>query len=323
MARPEWVNQVKLSRTLGMRILLGAILIVVALSTNRSFLGWGLFVIFAVLFVPVGRARSFLFSFVPYAAVWFIFTFLRSLADETVLAETLNTRVSQLERWLFGGQLPTIQLQDRFFDPASMHWYDYFFTGIHWSYFIIPHAVAVWLWLRQPQLFRHFMSALALSLAVGLCIYFLIPSNPPWLAPEPINSPSAAPVYRVMESVGRQLGAGLYNASYRVIGESNPIAAMPSIHMAVTFLIVFPLFRAGRWWSIAAWVYCALMAYALVYLGEHYVVDIIVGVLITTYAWFAAGTWMNRVAPFVFAKVTQEATGVTPDRRPEPAVSAR
>jgi membrane-associated phospholipid phosphatase len=318
MARPQWLGQIKFTRSVGIRLLLGAILIVIAQATNLGFLGWGLFVIFAVLFVPVGRARSFLFSFVPYAAVWFIFTFLRSLADETVLAETLNTKVSQLERWLFGGQLPTVTLQDRFFDPAQMHWYDYFFTGVHWSYFIIPHAVAVWLWLKRPQLFRHYLSALTLSLAVGLCIYFLIPSNPPWLAPEPINSPSAAPVYRVMEAVGKQLGGGLYNASYKVIGESNPIAAMPSIHMAITFLIVFPLFRAGRWWGTAALFYSSLMACALVYLGEHYVVDVTVGILITTYAWVAAGTWMNRVAPFVFSKLTQEATGLSQERRPEP-----
>jgi hypothetical protein len=323
MARPAWVAQFKPTRTLGIRLLLGAMLIVVAEATNLTFLGWGLFVIFAVLFVPIGRARSFLFSFIPYAAVWFIFTFLRSLADETVLAETLNTRVSQLERWLFGGQLPTVTLQDRFFDPTSMHWYDYFFTGIHWSYFIIPHVVAVWLWLKRPQLFRHYLSAIALSLAVGLCIYFLIPSNPPWLAPEPINSPSAAPVYRVMEAVGKQLGGGLYNASYKVIGESNPIAAMPSIHMAITFMIVFPLLRAGRWWATAALIYSGLMAFALVYLGEHYAVDVAVGMLITTYAWVAAGTWMNRVAPFVFSKLTQEATGIAPERRPEPVPSVR
>jgi membrane-associated phospholipid phosphatase len=322
MKWPKWVREFKFSRSLAIRLILGALLVAIALLTNLGFLGWGLFLVFAVLFVPVGRARSCVFSFVPYAAVWFIFTALRSLADETRLAKTLNTNVSRLERWLFNGQLPTVILQDRFYDPTHLHWYDYFCTGVHWSYFIIPHAVAVWLWLRRPQLFRHYLSALTLLLSVGLCIYFLIPSNPPWLAPEPINSPSAAPVYRVMEAVGKQLGGGLYNASYRVIGESNPIAAMPSIHMAVTFLIVFPLFKAGRVWGFLALAYAAIMGYSLIYLGEHYFVDVTVGVLITTYAWFAAGTWMNKVAPYVFGRITPVSTGVAPERRPEPAGSS-
>jgi hypothetical protein len=317
----ERIDNFKFTRSVVIRLILGAVLVAVASLTNFGFLGWGLFVVFAVLFVPVGRARSFVYSFVPYAAVWFIFTALRSLADETRLAKTLNTNVSKLERWLFNGQLPTVTLQDRFFDPNHLHWYDYFCTAVHWSYFVIPHVVAVWLWLRRPQLFRQYLGALTLMLAIGLCIYFLIPSNPPWLAPEPINSPSAAPVYRVMEAVGKQLGGGLYSASYRVIGESNPIAAMPSIHMAVTFMLVFPLFKAGRIWGFLGLAYSAIMAYSLVYLGEHYVVDVTVGVLITTYAWFAAGTWMARVSPYVFGRLTRTATGVKPERIAEPVGS--
>ncbi|MGH2559763.1 MAG: phosphatase PAP2 family protein, partial [Thermomicrobiales bacterium] len=243
------------SRSLWIRIAIAVILIAVSALTNRQFLGWGLFVVFAVLAVPLGRARSFLYSFVPYAVVWFVFTALRSLADETVLARTLNTHVSRLERWLFGGQLPSITLQDRFLDLSNLSWYDYFLTGVHWSYFIIPHAVAIRTWQKHPALFRHYLGAMMLLLAVGLCIYFLIPSNPPWLAPEPINSPSAAPVFRVMEAIGKELGGGLYQASYRVIGESNAIAAMPSIHMAITFLLVFPARRAGRRWTILAFIY--------------------------------------------------------------------
>jgi hypothetical protein len=272
------------------------------LLTNRSFLGWGLFAVFAILLVPLGKARSFVLSFGPYAAVWFIFTALRSLADETVLAQTINTEVADLERWLFNGQLPTVMLQDRLFDPLQLHWYDYFFTVVHWSYFIVPHAVAIRTWYKNPPLFRQYLAAMTLLLAVGLCVYFLIPSNPPWLAPEPINSPSAAVIYRVMETIGKELGGGLYDASYRVVGESNAIAAMPSIHMAITFLLVFPAWHAGRRWTIAALLYNVAMGFSLMYLGEHYFVDVAAGVLITTYAWFAAGYWLRHVAPAMSRK---------------------
>ena len=57
---------------------LSAAIIIGALLTNRSFLGWGVFACFAVLMVPIGRIRNFLFSFGPYAAIWFGFTALRS-----------------------------------------------------------------------------------------------------------------------------------------------------------------------------------------------------------------------------------------------------
>lgn len=285
------------SRALLVRLGIAAAIVVAALPTNRTFLLWGIFATLAVLVVPVGRARSFVLSFVPYAAVWFIFSALRSLADETILARTLNLQVARFERWLFGGQLPTLSLQERFFDPDQLRLHDYYLTAIHWSYFLVPHSVAIGIWHKNPLLFRRYLSAMTLLLAVGLGLYFLIPTNPPWLAPDAVNSPAAAQVARVMATIGERLGGGLYRASYRVIGESNPIAAMPSIHMAITFLLVFPAWSAGKRWRVAAVGYAASMAVALVYLGEHYVVDIAVGMLITAYAWFAAGFWLERVAP--------------------------
>jgi hypothetical protein len=280
------------------RLALSTGLVAVSLATGEnSFLGWGLFVIFAIMIVPIGRARSFAFSFVPYAAVWFVFTALRSFADQTILARTLNTDVARLERWIFNGQYPTVMLQDRFFDPNSLHWYDYFWTGVHWSYFVIPHLVAIRIWHTHGPLFRHYLSAMALTLGVGICIYFLIPSVPPWMAPEPFETASDPLLIRVMKNIGEELGGGLYRASYRVIGESNPIAAMPSIHMAITFLLVFPALTMGRRWGTAALVYSGLMGFALVYLGEHYVIDVAAGCLIALYGWVGIGIWVRKVAP--------------------------
>lgn len=278
------------------RVAIAVLLITVAAFTNRAFLGWGLFVVFGIVFVPVSRARSFVLSFVPYGAVWFIFTALRSLADETLLARTVNLRVAAFERFLFNGQLPTVTLQHNFFDPDHLHWWDYALTGVHWSYFFVPHIVAIRLWHKHPALFKHYLASMTLLLSVGLGIYFLIPSNPPWMAGEQFNSPAAPTVLRVMQPVAESLGGGIYQASYRVIGESNPIAAMPSIHMAITFLLVFPAFRVGRPWSLLALCYAGSMGFALVYLGEHYVVDVVVGMLVTSYSWYTAGAWRRRLA---------------------------
>ncbi|MEZ4505529.1 MAG: phosphatase PAP2 family protein [Thermomicrobiales bacterium] len=229
-----------------LRLVLAVVLMIVSYYTNRGFLGWGLLFILGVLVVPVGRTRAFLIGFIPYAGVWFLFTVGRSLADETIFARTVNLYVPDFERQLFNDRLPTVRLQDRFFTPGDPGPLDYFMTGVHWSYFIIPHVFAVIIWYKRPELFLRFFSAMTLMLGIGLAIYFLIPTNPPWLAPEPINSPSAAVVYRVMESVGKAIGGGIYEASYAVIGESNPRAAMPSIHLAFTALLIFPAFAFGK-----------------------------------------------------------------------------
>lgn len=292
------------------RVGLSAGLLAVALLTNRSFLGWGIFAIFAILIVPSGRIRSFLFSFGPYAAVWFIFTAIRSLADETVFAQTLNFATPDFEREMFGGQLPTVMLQDRLLDVDNLAWYDYLCTAVHWSYFIVPHAVSIYLWYRRPEIFRRMLGAMTLLLSVGLALYFLLPSNPPWMAPEPINSPSAPVVYRVMESIGKALGGGLYEASYKVIGESNPRAAMPSIHMAITFLLVFPMWMINRRWGIGMLIYSAMMGYSLIYLGEHYVVDVLIGCAVTAYGWWGVGRISRTlIAPSIAHRRESERSG--------------
>ncbi|HEY7030181.1 MAG TPA: phosphatase PAP2 family protein [Thermomicrobiales bacterium] len=296
--RYRW-SPIRPSRSLAVRLALASGLVITAILTNRSFLGWGLFVLFAILVVPIGRARSFAISFVPYAAVWFAFTAMRSLADETALADSLSSVVGNFERRLFGGRLPSIMLQDRFYDRNHLHWYDYLCTFVHWSYFVIPHAVAIRTWYKDPMLFRRYLASMTMVLAIGLALYFMIPSRPPWNLPEELSSPSQPVVQRIMAKVGKQLGGGLYQATYDVIGESNPWAAMPSIHMAITVLLVFPAFRAGRRWGYLALAYAALMGYSLVYLGEHYVVDVTIGTVISTYSWYAVGTWSRRVAPLV------------------------
>jgi hypothetical protein len=309
-----------LTRALVLRLILAAAIVVAAIFMNRSFLGWGLFAVLAILVVPVGRARGLVAAFVPYGLVWFIFTFLRSLADETILAKTLNTKVPAFERWLFNGELPTITLQSKYYDQGQLHPWDYYLTFVHWSYFLIPHTVALYLWWKEPARYRHFLAAMTLLLTVGLLIYFLIPSNPPWMAPPSVNSPGAPVVLRIMEPIGHQLGGGLYQASYKVVGESNPIAAMPSIHFAITFLLVLVARDTKRfYWQALAWVYAFSMGLALVYLGEHYVIDVIVGGLVTTYGWFAARAWLNRVAP-VLRTWSMHRTGraSSPARIPEP-----
>lgn len=300
VAKATWRNQptvlgFRIRRSHLIRVGLALVLILISLLTNRGFLGWGLLFILGILVVPVGRARSFFIAFVPYIGVWFAFTAMRSLADETVFARTLNTRVPQFERWMFNGQLPQVRMQDRFYEQGVLHWWDYFLTGVHWSYFIVPHVVAILVWYKRPDVFRRFLAGMTIMLGLGLMIYFLIPTNPPWLAPEQIDSPAAPLVHRIMEAVASQLGGGIYKASYRVIGESNPRAAMPSIHMAFTSMLVWPAFVFGRKWGLLALAYALLMGLALMYLGEHYFIDVVIGFFISWWGWYAAGKTLGWV----------------------------
>ena len=68
---------------------------------------------------------------------------------------------------------------------------------------------------------------------------------------------------------------------YSVLG-GNPLAAMPSLHFATSAMArarCSP--RAVRWRARSAAAYAAVLGFALVYLGEHYVVDLLGGLALT------------------------------------------
>ena len=79
-------------------------------------------------------------------------------------------------------------------------------TGVHWSYFIIPHVFAVFIWYKRPELFLRFFSAMALMLGMGLAIYFLIP-NESTLAGARADQQPIRRVRLSRDGIGRQ-GAG-------------------------------------------------------------------------------------------------------------------
>ena len=66
----------------------------------------------------------------------------------------------------------------------------------------------------------------------------------------------------------------------------NAVASVPSIHMALTFLVLLAVrdtYPRLTWPMVG---YNVVMAFSLVYLGEHYVFDLMVGMLIAAAAYY-------------------------------------
>ncbi|MFA4927378.1 MAG: phosphatase PAP2 family protein, partial [Patulibacter sp.] len=57
----------------------------------------------------------------------------------------------------------------------------------------------------------------------------------------------------------------------------NPLAAMPSLHFGTSVAAAQALADTGRVAGTIGWSYAATLGFALVYLGEHYVTDLIAG----------------------------------------------
>jgi hypothetical protein len=81
---------------------------------------------------------------------------------------------------------------------------------------------------------------------------------------------------RMMVEYGEQFFKQGWAPLYGVLG-GNPLAAMPSLHFATSVTAAHVLSDTGPVAGALGWTYAATLGVALVYLGEHYVVDLLAG----------------------------------------------
>jgi PAP2 superfamily. len=62
--------------------------------------------------------------------------------------------------------------------------------------------------------------------------------------------------------------------------QGNPWGSMPSDHISSAAITAMGLTEVGPIYGVIGWTYFAAAAFAIVYLGEHYVADIVVGLAI-------------------------------------------
>src|SRR5687768_7196491 len=106
---------------------------------------------------------------------------------------------------------------------------------------------------------------------LGCMVYWLAPTAPPWYAGANGQMP---PVRRIMAEAGERFWRRLWNPLYHSL-QGNPFAAMPSLHFGTSVMAARILSQVGRGHAAAGWLYALLLGFGLVYLGEHYVVDLI------------------------------------------------
>ena len=132
--------------------------------------------------------------------------------------------------------------------------------------------------LRRPERFPAAAARMYATFDVGAVFYWAIPTAPPWWAAEHgrMADRRVPRVRRMMIEYGEQFWGDRWDALYDVLG-GNPLAAMPSLHFATSLMAAHLLSDTGRVAGVLGWTYAATLGIALVYLGEHYAVDLIAG----------------------------------------------
>ena len=172
-----------------------------------------------------------------------------------------------------GGDIPTVRLQRALGRPGRVFVHDAALSAVHWAWFLVPHGTVVYVLVRRPEQFARAASLMAATFDLGLLGYWLVPTAPPWWAARAGRLP---PVRRIMAEAGERIWRRLWMPLYDALS-GNQFAAMPSLHFATSVTAAHVLSETGRAAGALGWAYASALGFALVYLGEHYVVDLLAG----------------------------------------------
>jgi membrane-associated phospholipid phosphatase len=266
-----------------------------------------------------------LLDFVPFAAVLIVYDHMRGIADNLGMPTWWHPQLS-VDEAFFGGRVPTVWLQEHFKHDPQTRWWDVLAAATYLSFFFLPYLTAGVLWLRKRADFHRWAARFVTLSFVCFGLFALMPTAPPWAAAACTSAqvadhpssprcmwsgsrldggmlgafttyqPDSAPLVQRMPTRG--LGVLHLHYAQAVIKTGqvsvDAVAAVPSLHAGgIMLFTIFFWSRVNRFWKALLALYNPVMAFALVYSAEHYVVDIVAGWLVA--AGVAAGwTYLER-----------------------------
>ena len=225
------------------------------------------------------RTRRFAADWVPFVSLFLSYEamngFVGSLSGMVHVAEPIVA-----EMRLFGS-IPTLVLQ-QFYRTPFLDYLGAFFYSLH---FIAPTVFAFLLWKYCPGNFQRYILALAITTYSALITFLVYPVAPPWYG---VNAT------RILLQVDKNLGTPFYRTIVDFVS-SNPFAAFPSLHSAYPWLISLYALKIWKKRALPVLVLPVGVWFSAVYLGEHYVVDVIGGIIYATCAFLV----VERLVPLL------------------------
>jgi membrane-associated phospholipid phosphatase len=190
-----------------------------------------------------------------------------------------------IDRAIGFGVPPTLRLQ-RHSDPESFSHLEKVLVWAHWVWFLVPHGSLAYVLVRHRERLPRSAALTYAVFDVGVLFYWAVPTAPPWYAARAGRLRPAedrqdlVEARRMMVEYGEQFWKDGWQPLYSFLA-GNPLAAMPSLHFATSVMAAHVLSETGPVAGALGWTYAATLGVALVYLGEHYVVDLVAGFALT------------------------------------------
>ncbi|MDQ4102766.1 MAG: phosphatase PAP2 family protein, partial [Actinomycetota bacterium] len=182
----------------------------------------------------------------------------------------------RIDSLLGGGVPPTVRLQRSLREHTKVTPLDRAVAGIYGSW-LLPHLILGWILMRHPEFIPRAAGRLAATYHLTTPFYWLVPTAPPWWASESEGEMNGE-VQRVLRHVIRDLRNQPPSETDNTSG--NPWGSMPSDHIASAAITAMALSEINIAYGVVGWSYVVLASFAVIYLGEHYLIDVLAGLAV-------------------------------------------
>jgi hypothetical protein len=143
----------------------------------------------------------------------------------------------------------------------------YYYDNAH---FVVTFGLLGWLWWKRADIYRPLRSALVAINVIGLVVFWRYPVAPPRL----LAGSGFTDVVAASHTIGSWHTGSL-------AADADQFGAMPSLHIAWAVWCTLVLWRlSGRpWVRVLAVLYPCLTAFAVLSTGNHYLLDLLGGLL--------------------------------------------
>lgn len=257
-----------------------AVLYLVYSGNNFDYSVLILIALILVMIIPNRSPKVFLQDWWYFAVMIFFYTMVRGLADDIGFRPQLQSFIA-IDSWLFGGTLASTWLQQQWHAIGILRWYDHLLFYFYSSFFIFPFVTAYILWLKSRLYYFQFVMGFVLINIVALLFFVFLPVTPPWLAGEQGHLPVTQVLREFANTNGPEhISVSLLSKLFVTSAHGNIVAAFPSLHSAwplFASLMLIAVFGRKLAWTL---IIPAGIWFSVLYFGEHYLVDILAGIVL-------------------------------------------
>jgi membrane-associated phospholipid phosphatase len=225
-------------------------------------------------------SKRFVRDWLPFLTIFISYQAMYGLVGSVVSIVHVSEPITA-ELQMFGS-IPTVMLQQLYRMPV-LDYFGAFFYSIH---FFAPTIFAFFLWRTAPKDYSKYTIAMLILTYSALITFLVYPVAPPWYGVHGVT--------RVLFDVDKSLGVPVYRTVYDFI-EPNQFAAFPSMHSALPWLIALFALKIEKWKALPILVFPFGVWFSAVYLGEHYIVDVLGGIAYATIAFL----FVEKLIPYI------------------------